>query len=531
MLRWLKRGIALTAALTLLCCTSVTSFAQDPLTLYTTQARFEDGNLSVLCRSNLADPTPEAFTGMLGTIDLQPEEVRPYQESGLGTTCLFLADVSGSISEQDITTIREIALQINSGLSAEDNGAVMTVGNEAYGNPITDDPAQREQQIAAISGVGEDTNLYASMIEALDLLTTSQDANFQKCLVVLSDGEDDYTTGVTREEVEKKIDETGIPVYTVAIVRDSYDTQKVEAAKVLGSFARLSPGGLDITFGLDGTTPQEAGQQIAQAMQGSFFVDFSVPASPVLDQMAQLKVTVEDADQKAEASFRFDTTQVRQWQQQQEESQESAVSQDPASSEDAVSSEPASVGAVEEANDAPGWLLYVWIGAGAVVVVAAVVIILLIRKKNKTPPVLPVEEESVPEMPVPPTDWQADAPQTTIPEAAPPVVVPEPLEAVVHISLTRVGVPEREVYELDMPDSLIIGRSPEQAALAFAQDMRLSSRHCKFTYENGGLYVEDLGSTNGTYINGIPVTGKRGLNKGDIILIGSMELRVDWQAL
>ena len=233
MLRWLKRGIALTAALTLLCCTS---FAQDPLTLYTTQARFEDGNLSVLCRSNLADPTPEAFTGMLGTIDLQPEEVRPYQESGLGTTCLFLADVSGSISEQDITTIREIALQINSGLSAEDNGAVMTVGNEAYGNPITDDPAQREQQIAAISGVGEDTNLYASMIEALDLLTTSQDANFQKCLVVLSDGEDDYTTGVTREEVEKKIDETGIPVYTVAIVRDSYDTQKVEAAKVLGSF-------------------------------------------------------------------------------------------------------------------------------------------------------------------------------------------------------------------------------------------------------------------------------------------------------
>ena len=40
------------------------------------------------------------------------------------------------------------------------------------------------------------------------------------------------------------------------------------------------------------------------------------------------------------------------------------------------------------------------------------------------------------------------------------------------------------------------------------------------------IFVCDLTSTNGTFVNGVPITGPYRLFNDDIILIGSMELRV-----
>ena len=72
--------------------------------------------------------------------------------------------------------------------------------------------------------------------------------------------------------------------------------------------------------------------------------------------------------------------------------------------------------------------------------------------------------------------------------------------------------------------ALVIGRSSE-CDLAIA-DTYLSSRHARFANDEGDLTVEDLGSTNGTYVNQSLVHGRVHLEKGDIVQVGGVLFEV-----
>src|SRR3954453_14925420 len=52
------------------------------------------------------------------------------------------------------------------------------------------------------------------------------------------------------------------------------------------------------------------------------------------------------------------------------------------------------------------------------------------------------------------------------------------------------------------------------------EDTQVSPRPARFTAEGGGAVVEDLGSTNGTYVNDQPIHSPRQLNPGDRVRIG-----------
>ena len=72
--------------------------------------------------------------------------------------------------------------------------------------------------------------------------------------------------------------------------------------------------------------------------------------------------------------------------------------------------------------------------------------------------------------------------------------------------------------------AFVIGRSPE-CELSIA-DTYLSSRHARFANDDGDLTVEDLGSTNGTYVNQTMVHGRIHLEKGDIVQVGEVMFEV-----
>jgi pSer/pThr/pTyr-binding forkhead associated (FHA) protein len=64
-----------------------------------------------------------------------------------------------------------------------------------------------------------------------------------------------------------------------------------------------------------------------------------------------------------------------------------------------------------------------------------------------------------------------------------------------------------------------IGRSSENDIVL--KNMPLASRrHAQVYQHRGSVYIEDLGSTNGTYVNGRRIHGPVGLNNFDKIFIG-----------
>jgi hypothetical protein len=78
-------------------------------------------------------------------------------------------------------------------------------------------------------------------------------------------------------------------------------------------------------------------------------------------------------------------------------------------------------------------------------------------------------------------------------------------------------------FDLDAITTL--GRDVNNAIVV--EDPFASSDHAVLTYRGRSWYVEDLGSTNGTYLNGRPVGEVSPLGFGDEIGIGQVRLRLE----
>ncbi len=73
-------------------------------------------------------------------------------------------------------------------------------------------------------------------------------------------------------------------------------------------------------------------------------------------------------------------------------------------------------------------------------------------------------------------------------------------------------------------DVLVLGRSPQ--ADIVINDPYASEFHMRFVSGDEGLVLHDLGSTNGTYVNGRRVTAPQVLVKGDAVQVGKTVLEV-----
>ncbi|MBV9915033.1 MAG: FHA domain-containing protein [Solirubrobacterales bacterium] len=105
------------------------------------------------------------------------------------------------------------------------------------------------------------------------------------------------------------------------------------------------------------------------------------------------------------------------------------------------------------------------------------------------------------------------------------VPAPPPAQSAARAILIITGGAARDA-QLEVDDELIVGRSASGEG-QLSDDPELSRRHARFARDAGGrLVVEDLGSANGTFVNGERVRGRHSLRVGDVIRVGATTLRV-----
>ena len=81
----------------------------------------------------------------------------------------------------------------------------------------------------------------------------------------------------------------------------------------------------------------------------------------------------------------------------------------------------------------------------------------------------------------------------------------------------RSGPNPGTVYALD-GDQLNIGR--ESSNEIAVNDAEVSRHHARLTFQGGKYVLEDMGSTNGTFVNGQRLAGPRVLKSGEVISLG-----------
>jgi len=89
---------------------------------------------------------------------------------------------------------------------------------------------------------------------------------------------------------------------------------------------------------------------------------------------------------------------------------------------------------------------------------------------------------------------------------------------------------EPEKSFLILENEIIIGRSPTTTInLALSYDPKISRSHAKIYYGLGTWWVEDLKSTNGTFVNGKRVTEAIALSSGDYLVLGDTLIIIDFR--
>jgi FHA domain len=73
---------------------------------------------------------------------------------------------------------------------------------------------------------------------------------------------------------------------------------------------------------------------------------------------------------------------------------------------------------------------------------------------------------------------------------------------------------------------ITIGRG-SQNDVGLGDDQYASARHARIEPRQDGVWVHDLGSSNGTYVNGTKLTRPRKLAPGDLIRVGQTDLRFE----
>jgi len=92
------------------------------------------------------------------------------------------------------------------------------------------------------------------------------------------------------------------------------------------------------------------------------------------------------------------------------------------------------------------------------------------------------------------------------------------------VVVSPAGEPE-EGTSLALDAIATIGRDVNNAVVV--EDQFVSAEHAILTFRGRAWYVEDLGSTNGTFVNGAPVEGVAPLGFGDVIQVGQVRLRLE----
>ena len=87
------------------------------------------------------------------------------------------------------------------------------------------------------------------------------------------------------------------------------------------------------------------------------------------------------------------------------------------------------------------------------------------------------------------------------------------------VVLTSPTLQKGAAYAIDS-SALSIGRGADND-LSIASDEYASSQHARFEPRRDGVYVEDAGSTNGTFVNGIRLARERRLAPGDVVRVGA----------
>lgn len=181
--------------------------AEESLIVEMDQYRTEDGKLFIYANHNKGtdfDVDMQESSVEVAKQSLPIEEVKKFSEVKEPVSYMFMVDISGSMDKSRIDMIRETLHRFIDMKRPADNFCISTMGNEIISTGFSEDTAVLKSFVDEIAVTRQDTDLYTSIKEELNILKTDKSVHLKRCLIIFSDGADDQAGGITRDEAEAR---------------------------------------------------------------------------------------------------------------------------------------------------------------------------------------------------------------------------------------------------------------------------------------------------------------------------------------
>jgi len=433
-------------------------------------------------------------------IDGRPTEITaivPLSEGGDGVAYIFLIDISGSLKGQ-FEQLKQALSQWIGEFGENDKAAIVTVGSDV--KQLVEFTGDRDRLLAAIGTLGPrdpDTLLFRGIIEASHMgprFSPPPDLPARQAIVMLSDGDNDppgkndALTPPHIEEVKKEVSNAGIPIYALWLPSDKERERAQVGRENLVEFARLSHGEFHKAEDYGGDLETAYADLRARIKEG--FVA-RVACNDCLPGLLPKNVKFTLAQAKPEPEPEPETQP-----------------------EPEPQPEPEAIKPIEDpTSSGKGWL---WALIALGIITLGGVGAYVFRDKVFGKP-SDDQGEGNDEPEVPPSDGKTVA-------AKEPPSPPAQFSILLYFTVES-SDDQGKRYELKLSGAATLGREPG-CDLSFPNDPQMSRAHCQIEQSGGRLLISDLKSENGTYLNGVKLFGKRPLENGDLLCLGSTEMRV-----
>ncbi|MBR5090020.1 MAG: FHA domain-containing protein [Ruminiclostridium sp.] len=432
---------------------------------------------------------------------------------------LFLVDVSSSNNPVTRNITTDLLDGLIDGQDSSFISAVAVFSNEMkYMGDYTSDRYELSKQVDAIEFKGGNTNLYSSVVAAIENVEQESGMNYDR-LIVISDGVEANRNGITYNELDDYLSGTSTQVYTIGIESNG------NSQNLKNLFAMSRKTGAPCYTVNPATKLDDVCAEINSYLYGIDAYEIIIP-DEMKDGTVKRVSILSDGTEISGKDTRM-PMQVRETTTEPPETTPVTTTTTVVTTTTAVTTTQAAEPEPEpEPKGMDTTTLIIIIAAGVVAAAAIITVIVIIVKKNAAKNVTEPEPEPVVQEDTGKTEF---FPDTADASGKTSFLYGGNDEPKVIVTLEDIDNQSRRFTKSISVEGVSVTReksSDDTPQIVIDYDKSISRNHCTLFLKEDMVYIRDNGSLNKTYVNGKTAETEIRLKEGDILKLGRVKLRV-----
>ncbi len=429
------------------------------------------------------DITPDDIYVQYDSHNGRVESLNKFSSERFGTAYLFMIDISKSMSNFNFNQIKQSVYDWAINLNIGDSVAIMTFGETVnLVQDFTFDKTAVQESLELVQRTDMLTKYYDALRLSSEIISRNDTRlPFRRVVITLTDGLNDLEEGAVQENSDQlydQIESLQVPYYTIGFA-ERMTSKKRDAINQMRTLSNSTGG---IFFSANDIGIQDAFLKSQESIDNVFLLSTSCSRCSYDKAEIVFNLEVQHDDKSLQASrsiyLNFEAPQNQ--------------------------AQISNKGSASFTNR----ILDYWFVLLLIISAISLLLIFVYKRKQNSPSNLSYNNLSLEPFPENASDNYL-----------------EPLELKDFSLELKVFSNFNQVFDCSFNSSCLIGRSTK-SNLCLKTFTDISGSHCKVYLSNNQFLIDDLDSTNGTFLNGAKVRLKCPISTGDELTLGANKFKI-----